>query len=371
MSVLFERTEINNMVLANRFVRSATWLGQAARDGAVTPSLIHTMKTLAEGRVGLIISGHAYVSPEGLAGPWQLGAYKDELVPGLKELTGAVHDAGSRIVMQIAHAGTFAFAKETGQEPWAVSIFEGLARSPRREMTVGDIQALAAAFGDAARRAREAGFDGVQIHAAHGYLLSQFLSPAFNRRRDDYGGSVENRSRAPLEVYRAVREAVGADYPVLIKMNGRDFRKGGLELEDALKAALKLEAAGLDAIELSGGLVTAGKLSPSRPGIKTEAREAYFREEARVFKEKLQIPLILVGGIRSFGVAEGLVQKGVADYISLSRPLIREPDLVRRWMEGDRQRAACISDNLCFGPGRKGEGVYCVTEKKTSSPPGD
>jgi 2,4-dienoyl-CoA reductase-like NADH-dependent reductase (Old Yellow Enzyme family) len=364
MSVLFERTEINNMVLANRFVRSATWLGMAAGDGAVTPRLIHTMKTLAEGRVGLIISGHAYVSPEGLAGPWQLGAYKDELVPGLKGMTEAVHDAGGRIVMQIAHAGTFAFAKETGLEPWAVSVFEGLARSPRHEMTLEDIQALAAAFGDAARRAREAGFDGVQIHAAHGYLLSQFLSPAFNRRRDEYGGSVENRSRAHLEVYRAVREAVGADYPVLIKMNGRDFGEGGLEVKDALEAALRLEAAGLDAVELSGGLVTGGRLSPSRPGIKTEDREAYFREEALIFKEKLRIPLILVGGIRSFGVAEGLVQGGVADYISMSRPLIREPYLVRRWMEGERQRSICLSDNLCFGPGRKGKGVFCVTDKK-------
>lgn len=364
MSVLFEKTEINGMELANRFVRSATWMGLAAEDGAVTSRLIDIMRTLAEGRVGLIISGHAYVCREGQAGPLQLGAYGDELVPGLKEMTGAVHDAGGTIVMQLAHAGTFASGKLTGRVPWAVSSFEGLARTPRKEMTAEDIHDLVASFTRAARRAQDAGFDGVQIHSAHGYLLSQFLSPFFNRRQDAYGGTIENRARIHREVYRSIREAVGPDYPVLIKMNCRDFTENGLELKDSLKVARMLESEGLDAIELSGGLLTGGKLSPSRPGIKTEDREAYFREEAGAYKREIHIPLILVGGMRSFGIAEGLVQEGVADYISMSRPLIREPDLIRRWMEGDRQRAACKSDNLCFEPGIKGEGVYCVTQDR-------
>lgn len=364
MSMLFERTEINGMTLENRFVRSATWKGLAFEDGAVTTKLVEAMVRLAQGRVGLIVTGHAYVSPEGQAGPWQLGVYQDELVPGLQRMTAAVHDAGGRIVLQLAHAGTFASAKLTRTTPWAVSAFEGLARTPRREMTVEDIQNLKASFAEAARRGQEAGFDGVQIHAAHGYLLSQFLSPAFNRREDAYGGDAERRSRAPLEVVRAVREMVGPDYPVLIKMNGRDDADGGLELEEAVQAAQKLEAAGLDALELSGGLLTGGHRSPSRPGIKTQEQEAYFREEARAFKAAINIPLILVGGLRSFDVAEGLVQSGVADYISMSRPLIREPDLIRRWMEGDRSRAACKSDNLCFGPGLKGEGVSCVTRER-------
>ncbi len=364
MSILFEKTGINGMALENRFVRSATWLGLASEDGTATPKLVEAMARLAQGRVGLIVTGHAYVSPEGQAGPRQLGVYKDELVPGLQEMTGAVHDAGGRIVLQLAHAGAFAPGKLTRTTPWAVSAFEGLAKTPRREMTVEDIQGLKASFAEAARRAREAGFDGVQIHSAHGYLLSQFLSPAFNRREDAYGGDAERRSRGPLEVVRAVREVVGPDYPVLIKMNGRDDADGGLELEAAVQAAQAFEAEGLDAVELSGGLLTGGRHSPSRPGIRTEEQEAYFREEARAFKAAIGIPLILVGGLRSFGVAEDLVQSGVADYISMSRPLIREPGLVRRWMEGDRSRAACKSDNLCFGPGLKGEGVSCVTRER-------
>jgi 2,4-dienoyl-CoA reductase-like NADH-dependent reductase (Old Yellow Enzyme family) len=203
----------------------------------------------------------------------------------------------------------------------------------------------------------------VQIHYAHGYLLSQFLSPIFNRRRDEYGGSVVNRARIHLEVYHAIREAVGTSFPVLIKMNCRDFMENGLSLDDSIEAAGLLAAAGLDAIEVSGGLLTGGKLNPSRPGIDSEEKEAYFSEELRAFRKAIHIPLILVGGNRSFEVAERLVQNGLADYISMSRPFIREPDLINRWKAGDRRRAECLSDNLCFKPGMEGEGIYCVVEK--------
>ena len=361
MSRLFDATAINGMPLANRFVRSATWEGLATEEGAVTPRLIDTMTALARGGVGLIVTGHAYVERAGQAGPWQLGAYEDELVPGLAGMAAAVHAAGGRIVLQIAHAGGFASARLTGRTPWAVSDIDGIGTSPHREFTPADIEALAAAFGAAAARAKTAGFDGVQVHAAHGYLLSQFLSPAFNRRSDEYGGSVENRARAAVKVVGAVRGAVGPDFPVLVKMNGSDFIDGGLHLEDAVAAAAMLVAAGVDAIEVSGGVVTGGKLSPSRMGIHGPEKEAYFRREARAFREAVPVPLILVGGNRSFDVSEGLVDAGTVDYIAMSRPLIREPDLVNRWQSGDRTRAACLSDNQCFGPGRAGEGVYCVT----------
>lgn len=362
MSILFENSELNGMVLSNRFVRSATWEGMAADDGAVTPKLIETMVDLAKGGVGLIISSHAYVRPEGQAGPWQLGIYKDELISGLREMTAAVHDCGGKIIMQLAHAGNFAAEQLTGQVPLVVSDFEGLAESSRKEITDQDIAELVAAFADAARRAKSAGFDGVQIHSAHGYLLSQFLSPAFNLRQDEYGGDIRNRVRIHLEVYHAIRKTVGEDYPVLIKMNCQDFIDNGLTLEDSLQAGKLLAAAGLDAIELSGGLVTGGRRSPSRPGINSEDKEAYFREEARAFKNQIHIPLILVGGIRSFEIAERLVKDNAADYISMSRPLIREPDLIHRWKAGDRRKAKCTSDNLCFKPGLEGEGIYCVTE---------
>lgn len=359
MNKMFERTEINGMLLANRFVRSATWEGMASNDGAVTPKLIATMVDLAKGGVGLIISSHAYVRPEGQAGPWQLGVYKDELIPGLKEMTAAVHDSGGKIVMQLSHAGKFAPKKLIGQAPLVVSDYEEAGKTLYHEITMQDIREIVNAFADGARRAKDAGFNGVQIHSAHGYLLSQFLSPVFNRRQDEYGGDIHNRSRIHIEVYQAIREAVGEDYPVLIKLNCKDFVENGLRLDDSLQVGRMLADVGLDAIELSGGLLTGGKLSPSRPGIKSEEEEAYFREEARYFKNAIGIPLILVGGMRSFQVAECLVEDGVADYISMSRPLIREPNLINRWKSGDRCRSECKSDNMCFRTGIKGNGIYC------------
>ena len=200
MSKLFESGTINGMELSNRFVRSATWEGMATDDGAVTPKLKKTMVALAKGGVGMIITSHAYIRPEGQAGPWQVGVYKDDLIDGLKEMAAAVHENGGKIVMQIAHAGNFAIEQLTGLAPWVASDFEGLAQTPRHEMTVEEIQALTAAFAAAAGRAEAAGFDGVQIHAAHGYLLSQFLSPFYNRRTDEYGGDARGRARIQLEV---------------------------------------------------------------------------------------------------------------------------------------------------------------------------
>ncbi len=364
MSVLFESSEINGMTLRNRFVRSATWEGMATTEGEVTPKLVETMAALARGGVGLIITGHAYVSQDGQAAPLQLGAHRDDLIDGLRLMADSVHEHGGRIVMQLAHAGRFTAHKITGTPPWVVSNFEGLSKSPCRELTVHHIEEIVQCFGDAARRAKAAGFDGVQIHAAHGYLLSQFLSPEFNRREDQYGGAIANRTRALLEVYQAVRETVGAEFPILVKLNCGDFVDNGLTPEDSARVGRMLDKAGMDAIELSGGLLTGGALSPSRPGINTENKEAYFRQEAHSFKEGIDIPLILVGGIRSFQVAERLVNEGDADYVSMSRPFIREPDLVSRWQSGDLDRAKCVSDNLCFVAGAKGQGIYCETERR-------
>lgn len=364
MSILFESGEINGMKLRNRFVRSATWEGMASPEGAVTRKLIETMTLLAEGGVGLIISSHAYVRPEGQATPWQIGVYEDRLIDGLRQMTAAVHDAGGKIVLQLAHAGNFAAEALTGTPPLVVSDYEGLAETPRKELTVKDIKELAGVFAAAAGRAKAAGFDGVQIHAAHGYLLSQFLSPAFNRRLDDYGGSIRNRSRIHLEILQAIRTVVGGDYPVLLKLNCQDFTENGVTLEDSIIAAGLLADAGLHAIELSGGLLTSRKLSPSRPRIDSEEKEAYYREELHAFKKQIHIPLILVGGIRSFGVAERLVTEGPADFVAMSRPFICEPGLIARWQSGDRRKAGCRSDNLCFGPGREGGGIRCVTEQR-------
>ena len=364
MTTLFAPSEINGMTISNRLVRSATWSGMATDDGASTPQLVDLMRDLAKGGVGLIITGYTYFRQDGQAGPRQLGIYKDELIPGLKTITKAVHESGGKIILQLAHAGFYAQSALTGQAPLAPSNIDELSKKPRKEMRIQDIKEMVASFGEAARRARDAGFDGVQIHSAHGYLLSQFLSPLYNRRIDEYGGEVQNRARILLEVLETIRNVVGLDYPILVKLNSQDFIENGLKLEDSIRVGAMLSERGIDGIELSGGLLTSSKFSPSRRGITAKNKEAYFRNEAQSFKEEINVPLILVGGIRSYHVANQLIDEGVADYISMCRPFIREPDLINRWKAGDLRKAACISDNKCFSPAMAGKGIYCVTEKK-------
>ena len=366
MPDLFDTTTINTMSLPNRFVRSATWEGLAGNDGSVTPRLCDMMAELARGEVGLIISGHAYVSPEGQAGLKQLGVYSDKLEDGLAAMAKAVHDAGGKIALQLAHAGLQANSKLSGRPAVGPSVQDEKDQPLCRHLEADEIIALADDFARAAGRAKETGFDAVQVHAAHGYLLSQFLTPAWNKRTDEYGGPLENRTRALLEVARAVRAAVGPDYPVLAKINSEDFVEGGLSRENSAAVAAMLEKASIDAVELSGGCRPAGEaLMPARKGIiKTPGQEAYYREAAKLSKERLGIPLMLVGGIRSFEVAEELVRSDIADYISLCRPLICEPWLIKRWHEGDRRPAECVSDNACYAPGFAGEGIRCVTFEK-------
>lgn len=363
MSRLFEKSSINKMPLENRFVRAATWEGLATEKGEVTPELIEMMTSLAKGGVGLIITSHSYVSQEGQGTPWQLGAYDDKLVSGLETMASAVHENNGKIVMQLAHAGLYAEVALTGQAALAVSPPDGAPEGNVRTITQEDIQHLISSYAQAAKRAKVAGFDGIEIHSGHGYLLSQFLSPAYNKREDEYGGAIENRARIHLQIYQAIRDVVGTEYPILIKMNGADFIKNGLTKEDSLQVAKLFADAGFDAIEVSGGIIRTGKFSPSRPGVTTEDKEAYFKEYAKHFKRNIQTPLILVGGLRSFTVADRIVAEGIADYISMSRPLIREPDLINRWKNGDLRKAECKSDNLCFNPGFEGHGVYCVTRE--------
>ena len=364
MSKLFEGTQLNGMTLKNRFVRSATAEGMSTEEGEATPRLINLMAALAEGGVGLIITGHACVTKRGQATPAQLGIYDDRLIPGLRAMVDAVHERDGKIVAQLAHAGMLAIPKLINSAPLAVSAIEGLVDIPLQEMILEDISTTVKAFGDAAERACEAGFDGVQIHAAHSYLLSQFLSPAYNHRTDAYGGPIENRVRILLEVVETIRRRVGKDCPLLIKMNSRDFLEDGLELEDALHAGTLLKQAGVDAIEVSGGTFASGDLMPVRTGIVMEGDEAYFQAEARAFKQRIDIPIILVGGIRSFSVADRLVNDHTADYISMCRSFIREPGLINRWQSGDREKASCLSDSKCLRPALAGKGAYCVVEKR-------
>lgn len=347
------------MELANRFVRSATWEGMADSKGAVTDQLIQYYARLSQGGVGLVIASHAYVTIQGKAGMGQLGMHEDSLAPGYKKLTEVVHANKGKMVAQLAHAGFLANTELSGLAAVAPSATAQGYNRKVTALTIDDITQLTRDFALAAQRAKDAGFDGVQIHAAHTYLLSQFLSPFFNRRTDVYGGGIEQRARAVLEVYEAVRKQVGADYPVLVKINASDFLDGGLSEAHSLVACRLLSQAGVDGIEMSGGNLLEPKFRPARPGRTTTETEAYYKSQAKAVRAQISCPLILVGGIRSLEVAQKLVDEGACDYISLSRPLIREPDLIRRWQEGDTRPADCLSDNSCYKPIFAGKGVYC------------
>jgi len=365
-SKLFEPRSIGRLKIKNRFVRSATWEGMAGEDGACTSRLVKLTGELAVGEVGLIVSSHAFVSPEGQAGPWQLGICDDRLVSGLRQMATAAHDGGSTIVAQLAHAGLQAATLLTKTQAIGPSSLPRDDGTHCKEMTLAEIQQTVDTFVAAAVRAKDAGFDGVQIHAAHGYLLSQFVSPYYNRRRDEFGGSAANRARIVLDILGRIKSTLGEEFPVLIKLNSEDFIDGGLTVGDSLQIARLLAEAGIDAIELSGGTADAAShFKPVRRGrLPSEDKEVFYRDAARRFKEDINVPLIVVGGIRSYSVAERLVDEGLADFVSLSRPLIREPRLVARWKSGDTAKSECGSCNLCFKPILEGKGMYCVSQER-------
>ncbi|MDD5014435.1 MAG: NADH:flavin oxidoreductase [Atribacterota bacterium] len=361
MKKMFVKTKINQMELKNRFVRSATWEGLANPDGSCNEELAELMLELAKGQVGIIITSHAYVNQTGQAGIRQLGIYSDQLISSYIKIVEKVHREGSKIIMQIAHAGGQASSQLIKSQPFGPSSLEIKDCMMCREITKNEIFQTISDFKNAAVRAKKAGFDGVQIHGAHGFLLSQFLSPFFNRREDEYGGSLENRARLILEILQAIRSELGWQFTVLIKLNSDDFIEGGFTPSEMVQVSAMLESAGIDAIELSGGTsLNISKYSSSRVSESdSKEDEVYYGDAAKLYKGKIIVPLILVGGIRSYEMAKELIEKDLADYISLCRPLIREPDLIKRWQAGDIKKARCISCNGCFVPVRAGKGLYC------------
>ena len=365
MATLFDPTEINGMSLRNRLIRSATWEGMCDAEGRPTSKLINYYRTLAKGGIGLIISGYAFIRKEGKQLPNQMGIYTDDFAAEMKSLAKAVHDEGGKICIQLVHAGGQTDSATAGCRPVAPSSVS-IAQFPEvpRKLSKEDIVEIVVAFGDAARRAKAFGFDAIQLHGAHGYLINQFLSPLTNKRTDAYGGSIEARCRFLLEVYRIVRQAVGKNYPVMIKLNGADFVDGGLSVEDAVYAAKILANEGIDAIEVSGGTSASGNKTPVRTKIKSPEQEAYNLEQAKKIKVAVNCPIMVVGGYRSFTVADQSVRTEGIDYISMARPFIREPNLVQRWQQGDTSVAKCISCNGCFKPGLKEGGIYCVVDAK-------
>ncbi len=357
---LFSTVKIGSLELKNRFIRSATWEGMATEDGSLTEPLLEIYRKLAEGGVGLILTGYAYVNIRGKANPGMLAVDSDDTVESLKSLADTVHESGGLVALQIAHGGSQSkFDTGYGTEaPSAVK--ERAFGTMPTPMSRDDIKRTISDFASAARRAKEAGFDAVEIHAAHGYLLAQFLSPYSNQRSDAYGGPIKKRARIVFDVYKAVRKEVGPDFPVMIKINSEDFVEVGFTAEECRWVCSELSKMGIDAIELSGGIPAAGDMAPARENIVTQEREAYFQKYAKEVRKEIDCPLILVGGVRSLEVMDELLENGTADLFSMARPFISEPALINRWLSGDISRARCISCNQCFNAIREEGRVYCV-----------
>jgi len=368
---LFETTVLAGIELPNRLMRSATWEGMATAEGMVTDRLVALHEDLARGGIGLIISSYMTVHPQGRQNIDQIGAHDDRHIDGLRRLADVVHRNNGRIVAQIVHCGGQSRPKAQGglpaRAPSAVKS-PGYSGVPEA-LTEEQIAEIVQAFAQAARRVKQAGFDGVQLHGAHGYLLAQFLSPSRNQRDDKYGGSLENRARFCLEVFQAVREAVGPSFPIMIKLNANDFMEGSTTEEDSTYLAKRLEQLGIAAIEVSSGTPGSGKLGPARPAVATAADEAYFLPQARLLRQAVPgVPLILVGGIRSLNVIEKILAEDVVDYFAISRPLIREPGLPLRWQRGEDHPADCCSCLGCFGPAMGGQGIKCMDLVTVPSP---
>jgi len=311
---------------------------------------------LARGGVGLIITGHMYIHPAGKAHPEMTGIYSDELLPGLATLADTIHHEGGLAAVQINFGGLQSH-KDAVNGAIAPSDFEApYLTQAAREMTTAEIHTVIEAFGQAARRCKQAGFDAVQIHGAHGYLINQFLSPYLNHRTDEWGGSLDKRMNFLRAVCQAVRAQVGPDYPVFIKLGMEDRVEGGLTVKDSLQVVAALQSMEIDAIEISNGF-GAGK-SSSHKGIRSAADEAYFLPLAQQARQATCLPILLVGGFRSRQVMEIVLASGMADFISISRPLISEPDFPNRLRLGLQDRSRCISSSNCW-PTQPGTGIAC------------
>jgi NADPH2 dehydrogenase len=332
MSSLFQPLQINRLTLKNRLVMPPMALNIATEQGAVSAELFehYTERCGKLAPIGLIIVEHTYISPDGRAHPRQLGLSDDSLIPGLKMLVDQVHKLGVKIGLQLTHAGGRALHSPTG--PSAVNC-PHLLRFGQNEQTVDDIprelslqeiKSLIVKFAEAASRAKKAGFDLIEIHGAHGYLLNQFYSPLTNRRTDSYGGSLERRLRFPLEVLEAVKKVLGSDFPLFFRFGADDRLPGGNTLADAKQAVPYLEEVGVDCLDLSGGIGGYIKNGP----------EGFFVYLAEGLKPVTRLPLLVTGGITKPATAEKIIRKKQADLVGVGRALLKDPDWVSNaWLE--------------------------------------
>lgn len=364
MKSLFDETQFAGMKLKNRFVRSATHVGMADEDGHMTEKLFQVYEDLAKGGVGTIITGLAFISGLEQQIPHQEGIYDDSFISEYKKLTDMCHSYKANIVIQIACDGSQTAPNEkSGKDIWGPSAVEDLgSKITPQEMTYKDILHEQTAFADAALRAKKAGFDGVQMHVAHGYLLSKFLTPYYNHRTDEYGGSIENRSRMVLETYKAIREKVGPEYPVLIKINCEDYMSDGMTFSECKYVCNKLVELGLTAIEVSGGSSASSRPNEG-PRRKITLKEgSYFKSYAAEIAQEVNVPVILVGGNREVAPLTDILNDTAIEYFALCRPLLCESDLINRWQKGDLKHAKCTSCNQCFNPGP--DGTRCIFNRR-------
>jgi len=379
MSVLFDPIRIGGLELRNRFVHAGTYECMADEDGRITQQQLDRYRNLARGEVGLIIPGYMFVHPLGRGTPRQTGIDADDKIPGLTSLAQTIHNEGGKVCFQLAHAGRQTTKKYIGQTPMAPS---SVGRDPMymvkpREMTETEIIEVISAYGACARRAVQAGTDAIHISAGAGYMPSQFLSPYLNQRKDQWGGSDENRFRFVKEVIAAVRNEMPAGMPIIMKLNAHDFTpKDGVTPPLAKKYAEWLSQLGIEGLEITTGTTVFSNMHMWRGVVpvdelvrplpwwqkplarivlkemvgKFDFEEAWNLKYAREITPVLgHTKLFLVGGMRRLEHMKQVVEDGSADFISMCRPFIREPFLVKHFREGKTTQAACESCNKCVG----------------------
>ena len=331
--MLHQAIQVGSLLLKNRLVMPPM-ATELSAGGAVTDSLIRFYDERSKGGyLGLIIQEHSYVSPEGQASPGQVSVADDSCIESLRRVTDAIHANGVPVIAQISHAGSAACVSQSGLEAISASAVPTPRRtSPDmvplipREMTLADIDRVTACFANAAERAKKAGYDGVEIHCAHGYLLNQFYSPLSNLRADAYtAANLEGRTRFPVQVIRAVRERCGEDFLISLRLGASDYREGGAELSEVPEAARIFAEAGIDMLSITGGMC-----GFNLPG---HREQGWFAELSEAAKSAIDIPVLLTGGITEKAAAEELLERGAADLIGVGRAFLRDSALPEKWMK--------------------------------------
>ena len=372
--LLSQPIKLGELELKNRIVKASMVENLASENGEVQDALIKLYERWAKGGASLLITGGAYVQKNGRSVRYLIGAHDDSLIPGLARLTEAVHKFGAKIVLQIYHCGRQTQPELVDGDVIAPSaVKDQLTKVMPREMTEKEIEEVIISFGKSALRAKQAGFDGVEVMAGHGYLINQFLSRRTNKRKDSWGGSLENRARFLFEIIKEIRRQVGDSYPLLVKLNTEDQLKEGFSVEESAWVAEKLSEMGVNAIKLTGGTFESG-LNIARGAIpedeiledlagwekyrvkmiiramkrKFRFYEAYFLKNARRISPRVKVPIILVGGLRTVEVMENILKEGASQLIALGRPLVRDPDFPNKILEGKAKQSTCQNCNRCF-----------------------